>query len=143
MGNKQKRHEGENTVTVTFITMGFIGLLTLFTAGYTGHVRGQTKTLLGEGDDIRMLGAIRAHANLTEFAPIVIMLIGAAEYMKTNADLVLGMGVVFVVARVFHAIGLIKYPDTANKPRMVGALGTMLVLLTGSVTVLLGAYGIM
>lgn len=129
-------------MTVTFITLGFIGLLLMFTAIQTGRMRGKTKTLLGEGDDIMLLGAIRAHANLTEFAPIIIMLIGAAEYMQSNANLVLGMGVVFVVARICHAIGLINYPDRTNAWRAIGALGTILVLLVASVTVLLGAYGI-
>ncbi len=129
-------------MTITFITAGFIGLLLCFTAIQTGRMRGKTKTLLGEGDDIMMLGAIRAHANLTEFAPIVLILIGASEYMGANKDLVMGMGVIFVAARVSHAFGLIKYPDVANKPRMFGALGTMLVLLTASITVLVKAYGI-
>jgi len=130
-------------MTVTFITLGFIGLLVITTAVQCGRMRGKTKTLLGEGDDIMLLGAIRAHANLIEFAPIVIMLIGAAEYMQANANLVLSMGVVFVVARVCHAIGLINFPEREkNVWRAVGALGTILVLLVGSITVLLGAYGI-
>jgi len=130
-------------MTVTFITMGFIGLLLIATAVQTGRMRVKTKTNLGEGDDIHLLGAIRAHANLTEFAPIVIMLIGAAEYMQANANLVMGMGVVFVVARVCHAIGLINYPEREkNVWRGIGALGTIIVLLVSSITVLLSAYGI-
>jgi len=130
-------------MTITFITAGFIGLLLAFTAAQTGRMRGKTKTLLGEGDDVMLLGAIRAHANLTEYAPTILILIGAAEYMGTNKMLVMAMGVIFVIARVLHAIGLIKYPDVSNKPRMLGALGTILVLLVASVTVLLKAYGLM
>lgn len=127
---------------VTFITAGFIGLLLTFTAIQTGRMRGKTKTLLGEGDDIMLLGAIRAHANLTEFAPIVIILIGAAEYMHSNAYLVMAMGITFVVGRMSHAVGLINYPDRNNAWRAIGALATILVLVVASVTVLLGAYGI-
>ena len=141
-GNIGKRHEGEQTMTVTFITMGFIGLIMIATAVQTGRMRGKTKTNLGSGDDIFLLGAIRAHANLAEYAPLVILLIGAAEYMHSNAMLVMGMGITFVVARVCHAIGLINYPDRTNVWRAIGALGTILTLLVGSVTVLLGAYGI-
>jgi len=37
---------------------------------------------------------------------------------------------------------LINYPDRNNAWRAIGALGTILVLLVGSITVLLGAYGI-
>jgi len=129
-------------MTVTFITAGFIGLLMACTAIQTGRMRGKTKTLLGEGDDIHMLGAIRAHANLTEFAPIVLILIGAMEYMKANATLVMAMGVVFVIARVCHALGLNMYPDRTNALRAIGALGTMIVLITASITVLLKAYGL-
>jgi len=130
-------------MTVTFITAGFIGLLLTVTAIQTGRMRGKTKTLLGEGDDIYLLGAIRAHANLAEYAPIILILIGAAEYMQMNHLFVQSMGAVFVLARACHAVGLIKYPDRTNTWRAIGALGTLLVLLAGSVSVLLGAYGIL
>jgi len=131
-------------MTVTFITAGFIGLLMIYTMINTGIMRGKTKTLLGEGDDIYLLGAIRAHGNLTEYAPIALILIGAMEYMQTNATLVMGMGTVFVVARVCHAIGLIKHPDREkNTLRALGAIGTLTVMVVASITVLIKAYGLM
>lgn len=131
-------------MTVTIITAGFIGLLTIITAVQCGRMRGKTKTLLGDGDSMELLGAIRAHANLTEYAPIVLILIAAMEYMQMNAMLVMAMGVTFVVARVFHAYGLINMPDNKNNvPRAIGALGTVLVLLVGSVSAILAGYGIL
>ena len=131
-------------MTVTILTAGFIGLIMSITAIQCGRMRTKTKTSLGEGDDIHLLGAIRAHGNLTEYAPIVIMLIGACEYMQMNSLFVAGMGIVFVVARAFHAYGLIKLPDAKNNiPRAIGAMGTFIVLVAGSVSAILGGYGIL
>ncbi|MBL4790435.1 MAG: MAPEG family protein [Kordiimonadaceae bacterium] len=129
-------------MTVTLITAGFIGLLMIATAVQTGRMRGKTETSLGEGDDIKLLGAIRAHGNLTEYAPMVLILIGGMEYLKANAILVMAMGIIFVIARVSHAYGLINHPDGPVAFRAIGALGTMIVLAVSAVSVILMAYGI-
>ncbi|PCI62570.1 MAG: glutathione metabolism protein [Kordiimonadales bacterium] len=130
-------------MTVTLITAGFIGLLMLVTSIQTGRMRGKTETSLGEGNDINLLGAIRAHGNLTEYAPMVLILIGGMEYLKANATLVMVMGIVFVVARISHAFGLINHPEGTVVFRAIGALGTMIVLAVSAVTVILLAYGIL
>ena len=55
---------------VFFVCAGLIGLLVVALTMHVGRLRGRKKIFLGDGGDPEMLAAIRAHANLVEFAPI-------------------------------------------------------------------------
>jgi len=127
---------------ITFITAAFTGLLYAFLGLLVGRMRGVTKTSLGMGDDPRLLKAVRAHANLTEWAPITLIVLGAAESLGASYLEMLILGAGSFAARVLHAWVILTATETPNILRSLGALGTAIVLLWTSVHTRILAYGL-
>jgi uncharacterized protein len=122
-------------MAVYLICTGLLGLLYLALTYNVSRVRRLKKISLGDGGDPEMLGAIRAHANFMEFVPLCLLLIYILLDLygfRTIVCLSLGL----LAARILHAAGLLGYLKSG---RMLGAVGTMAVLLVCSVwTGLLG-----
>lgn len=121
-------------VTITFI--GLIGLVYLAFGINVGVVRARTKTLLGPGDDPRLMRAIRAHGNLAEWAPVAILLIGGMEYVGASETLLISLAGAYVFARVCHGIGLVREYGNPHPLRAVGAFINIVVVSWGSVYLL-------
>src|SRR5436309_1472162 len=91
---------------VFFVCAGLVGLLVALLSFYVGRVRGRKKINLGDGGDPEMLAAIRAHANLVEYAPLCLLLIYlAGDFHGFWITAILS--VVLLVARVLHAGGML------------------------------------
>ncbi|MCJ9428446.1 MAPEG family protein [Kordiimonas marina] len=127
---------------ITFITAAFTGLLYALLGLQVGRMRGVTKTSLGMGDDPRLMKAVRAHANLTEWAPITLIVLGASESLGAGYLEMMILGVGFFAARVLHAWGLLTETDKPNALRSLGAMGTAVILLWASVHTLILAYSL-
>ncbi len=68
--------------------------------------RGRSGSSLGDNGDEALIRKIRAHANLTEFAPLLILLVGLAE-LKSGAPLVVGtIAAAFMLGRLMHGYAL-------------------------------------
>jgi uncharacterized membrane protein YecN with MAPEG domain len=120
---------------VFFVCAGLIGLLAAILTMNIARLRGKKKINMGDGGDKEMLAAVRAHANLIEFAPLCLLLIYFVSDFY-GFRVVAGLSVVLLVARVLHAGGML---GLIPQGRFLGALGTTLVLLAASVlTVLVG-----
>lgn len=112
---------------VALICTAVLGLL-LFGLGLAVSVcRFSDRRSMGYVDDPanRLHKLVRAHANTTEFAPFLAVLI---LYLGAHAPsaVVLGLMVAATVSRVLLVIGLVAWPTLArpNPARFVGALGT-------------------
>ncbi|TNE63241.1 MAG: hypothetical protein EP335_10245 [Alphaproteobacteria bacterium] len=126
---------------ITFITAAFIGFLFVGLGLHVGRMRGVAKTSLGMGEDPRLFRAIRAHANLAEWAPMVLILMAATESLGASRLEMLVLGISFFVARVLHAWGIFIEKDRPTPFRAIGALVTALILLWTGVHTLIMAYG--
>jgi uncharacterized membrane protein YecN with MAPEG domain len=102
------------------------------------RLRGKKKINLGDGGDPEMLAAVRAHANLIEFAPLCLLLIYIVSDFYGFA-LVAGLSVVLLVSRALHAGGMI---GVIPGGRFLGATGTTLVLAATSVMVVFAGLGL-
>lgn len=90
-----------------------------------GFARSRHQVNLGDGGNEQLLQAIRRHANLTENAPLFLMLLVMIEVIGGSGIAVASLGGAFVVARLAHAYGL-SQGSGPNAGRAVGALGTLL-----------------
>jgi uncharacterized protein len=79
-----------------------------------------------QGHDDALLRRMRAHGNLTESAPIVLVLMLMLELSGLASVWLVLAGAVFVIGRVIHALGLIT--DRSPWGRQVGMLATLLVM---------------
>ena len=64
---------------ITLLYASLLSILAVFLAYKTGTLRLKTNTLLGAGDSSEMLQSIRAFGNLSEYAPLAIIMLGLLE----------------------------------------------------------------
>lgn len=83
---------------------------------------------LGSGGDADMERAIRAHANAVEYLPIALLLLVLLAIEQTRPGLLHLFGIVLIVGRILHAIGL-SAKSGRSFGRAAGAGLTVLVTL--------------
>jgi uncharacterized protein len=123
---------------VFFVCAGLLGLLAAVLTMNVGIMRGRKKINLGDGGDPEMIAAIRAHANLIEFAPLCLLLIYVASdfygFWTTAA-----LSALFLLARVLHAGGML---GVIPQGRFLGATGTTLVLSVTSIMLVITGFNL-
>lgn len=110
---------------IALITAALLGVLNVALALGVGRVRVSDKVLVGDGGNERLLQRIRAHGNLTEYAPSVVILIALLELAIGSPTWLAVVAGVFVLARVLHVVGMRGW----RPGRMVGILVTWAILL--------------
>jgi uncharacterized membrane protein YecN with MAPEG domain len=114
-------------IPVTAATAVLCALLIVGLGLRVSQLRLRLKVALGDGGNPALLGAIRAHGNAVEYAPIFLVL---SLCFEAYAGSVLGLVVLdsaFVVARLLAAWGLSR--SSVHPARRLGAMLTYLVLL--------------
>ena len=124
-----------------FLYAALCGLMFLFFSVRVVQGRVAFKIDIGDGNNEEMRRRIRVHANFAEYVPLALILLYAVQQAGFSVWIVHALGVVLILARVFHAVGL--GTTTGVSPgRLVGASATFAVLFFGGVLSLLGAFGI-
>jgi len=114
-------------LTITGFTAAALAILLVLLALDTIGNRFRTRLPFGTGEDRRLNAASRAHGNLTENAPITLILIGLLEYGGADRQILTYAAAGFVAARVLHAIGL--YLQTKGPPPAPRAIGVVMTLV--------------
>jgi uncharacterized protein len=123
---------------VFFVCAGLLGLLAAVLTVNVGIVRGRKKINLGDGGDPEMIAAIRAHANLIEFAPLCLLLIYiASDFYGFWTTAILSA--LFLLARVLHAGGML---GVIPRGRFLGATGTTVVLVVTSIMLVITGFNL-
>jgi uncharacterized membrane protein YecN with MAPEG domain len=91
---------------ITALYAGVLGLLLLILALRVAVLRMREQVALGVADNRRLERRVRAHGNLTENAPMALILLLLLELMATAPLLLHSLGGSFVLGRVLHAWGL-------------------------------------
>lgn len=117
---------------ITTMLAGVLALLLVWLTWATIGIRVKSETEIGDGGNMKLQRAIRAHGNFIEYAPLVVILIGLLEFQNAPDMLVMGLSGLFVVARLLHPIGM-KMEKAPNAPRIIGTMGTLAVLVVGGI----------
>jgi len=115
----------------------YAALLGLLAAVLTVRVilqRVKTGIQAGDGGNADLGQAIRAHANLSEQAPLALLLLMFAEVLGTSAAWLHALGVVLVLARLSSAWGLSRSLGP-TQPRQAGAGLTVLVVVSAALLI--------
>lgn len=116
-------------VPVTAVFAAVIGLLLLVLSTHVVRYRLKYQKGMGVTDDRDFEAAVRAHANLVEYAPLGLIMLGLAELNGVPGFLVYWAGMALVVGRVLHAWGMINGRGGTHKARMAGIALTWLAIL--------------
>ena len=123
---------------VFFVCAGLLGLLAVLLTLNIGRMRGAKKIIFNDTAATEMMAAIRAHANLIEFAPLCLLLIYmASDFYGFWTTAVLSA--LLFLARVLHAGGML---NVIPQGRFLGATGTTLVLAYASILMVIAGFNL-
>lgn len=113
---------------ITGLYAALCALLALVLAARISLYRNKAQVGLGSGGDAVLAQRIRALGNFVEYVPLALILLLVLELDHVQPWLLHLFGVVLVLSRIAHGVGL---SSTAGKSfgRMYGTAGTWLVLL--------------
>ncbi len=117
---------------VTGVFAAVIGLLLLVLSAQVSRFRLKYKKDLGVTDDRDFQVAVRAQANLVEYAPIGLIMLAIAELNGVPGGFIYWTGMALVVGRILHAFGMINGHGNPHWARMTGILLTWLAILVAA-----------
>ena len=125
------------------LTAIYASLLTLLYIVLTFIVVGgrrKTGTGLLDGGHSSLVKSIRAHGNFSEFVPLTLLLMAFAESSEYLSNIGIHIvGVVLILARIGHALGLRKSQGTSNG-RFFGAGATFAIMIFLSINILWNSF---
>ncbi|MCK7550563.1 MAPEG family protein [Marinobacter goseongensis] len=127
-------------VPVTSVFAAVIGILLLVLSFQVVRFRLKYGKGMGVTDDRDFEAAVRAHANLVEYAPLGLIMLALAELNGVAGGLVYWTGMALVVGRILHAWGMINGRGGPHKARMAGIVLTWLAILVAAILLLANVY---
>ena len=120
----------------TLITTGVLTLMLVVLSGLVIAGRVTLRVALYDGGHEVMRQRIRTQANFVEYVPMALIVLTLVEWQRIGPSwLPAAMGATLVVARLWHAQGLLKRSGTSIG-RFMGTNLTALVLVSGAIAVL-------
>ena len=129
-------------IPVTGLYAGVLALILIWLSFGAGAMRGKAKVSVGDGGNIELLEKIRRHGNAVEYVPMAVVLLGIAELNGAGATFLHVLGIMLVVARIAHPLGL-KADNMGHPLRLVGAGLTTLMMLIAAGYVIWQSVGAM
>ena len=121
------------TLSITALYAGILMIFALALSFKAGGFRGSTgiSVMYGEPPNMELAQRVRVHQNFLEYVPMAIILLGILEINGGNATFLHVFGVVLIISRIAHAIGL-KHDNMGHPGRVIGAGGTALISMAAA-----------
>jgi len=100
--------------------------------------RMKTGVVAGDGGDAALQRLVRAQGNFIEYVPLALVVFALAELAGASAHLLGAMGVVLVVGRAAHALGMLR---GSTPLRAIGMVSTYTALLVTAGALAVAVYG--
>jgi uncharacterized membrane protein YecN with MAPEG domain len=131
----------EDTMQTPSVTGFYLGLLALIYAALAlevARLRRGNRVLFGDGENVRLRSAIRAHANFIEYVPIIALLVAMLEMSGSSATRVHVLMGALLLARLLHPLGMYSKPGTwqFSAGRVGGIMITIGVLVAAAFSAL-------
>ncbi len=108
---------------------GLTGLLLIVLALRVSVLRMRLKVGLGDGGDETLRRAIRVHANAVEWALPILLLLALAELNRAPPLLLHACGIVLLIGRVTHALGVSRLSKSSGRFVGIGLNAAALIVL--------------
>ncbi|MEM9137076.1 MAG: MAPEG family protein [Cyanobacteria bacterium P01_F01_bin.42] len=113
------------TTALIAAVMAIFQVMLMLQVGFT---RLNTQIGIGSGGNDTLERKIRVHGNLTENAPMFLLLLALLEGIGMSSTIIGVIGLVFFLVRISHAYAL-TYTSGPHPLRTVGAFGTVICLV--------------
>jgi uncharacterized membrane protein YecN with MAPEG domain len=120
--------------SITAFYLGILALLYAVLGLQVSRLRRGNRVLFGDGDNIKLRSAIRAHANFAEYVPLIVLMVVVLEMSGLAALRVHLMMAGLLLARLMHPLGMYVGPRTLQFRicRVGGILLTLLVMIAAA-----------
>jgi uncharacterized membrane protein YecN with MAPEG domain len=127
------------TPSITGFYLGLLALIYAALALEVARLRQGTRVLFGDGENVRLRSAIRAHANFVEYVPTIALLVAMLEMSGSSTTWVHVLMGALLVARLLHPLGMYSKPRTwqFSAGRVGGIAITIGVLIAAALFALL------
>ena len=124
-------------VTATYAAI--LGLILAALSLWVVAGRLSSGVLHGDGGREAFGRRMRAHANFTEYVPLILILIALLEMMRTSIYLITPLLIILVIARLMHPFGMLAPVNSMQQYifRGLPAVATLAVLIIAAATLLL------
>ena len=123
------------------ITAAYLAILALLYAGLglqVSRLRRGHRVLFGDGDNIKLRSAIRAHANFAEYVPIIALMVAMLEMSGMPATRVHLLMAGLLLARLLHPLGMYVGPRTLQfQICRVGGISLTITILVAAALLIL------
>jgi uncharacterized protein len=127
--------------SITSAYLGMLALLYLVLGLQVSRLRRGHRVLFGDGDNIKLRSAIRAHANFVEYVPIIVLMVAMLEMSGMPALRVHLLMGALLVARLLHPLGMYVGPRTLRfQICRVGGIVLTLLVMAGAASLLLWRF---
>jgi uncharacterized membrane protein YecN with MAPEG domain len=127
--------------SITSAYLGILALLYLVLGLQVSRLRRGHRVLFGDGDNIKLRSAIRAHANFAEYVPIIVLMVAMLEMSGMPALRVHLLMGALLVARLLHPLGMYVGPRTLQfRICRVGGILLTLMVMAGAALLLLWRF---
>jgi uncharacterized membrane protein YecN with MAPEG domain len=120
---------------ITSLYAALCALLIVVLGLRVAYYRFSRKVGVGDNGDRALIKLIRAHGNAVENVPIALLLLLLLELNQTQPAWIHAGGIVLVIGRIAHAIGLSRSTG-ASLARVIGTLLTWTLILVMAVLLL-------
>jgi uncharacterized membrane protein YecN with MAPEG domain len=120
---------------ITGLYLAILALIYVVLGLQVSRLRRGNRVLFGDGDNIKLRSAIRAHANFAEYVPIIVLMVGMLEMSGMPSARVHLMMSALLLARLIHPVGMYVGPRTLTFQicRVGGILITLAVMVSAAV----------
>ena len=127
--------------SITSAYLGILALLYLVLGLQVSRLRRGHRVLFGDGDNIKLRSAIRAHANFIEYVPIITLMVAMLEMSGLGATWVHLLMGALLVSRLLHPLGMYVGPRTLRfQICRVGGIVLTLLVMAGAASLLLWRF---
>jgi len=121
------------SLPITALYAGIMMIFALALSFRAGGFRGKSgiSVMYGEPINMELAQRVRVHQNFLEYVPMAIILMGIIEINGGNSTFLHVFGVVLIISRIAHAIGL-KHDNMGHPGRIIGAGGTALISIAAA-----------
>ncbi len=132
------------TINISAIYMAISGLFLVLLSvdvirGRLKYQEGFGEGGLGEKKEDSLSRRIRVHANAAEYFPVALLLLVAVENIVAINWVVHTLGILLMVSRFTHAVGLCGMAGESI-PRVLGTAGTITMISVAAILVLVNSF---
>lgn len=132
------------TINISAIYMAISGLFLVLLSldvirGRWKYQEGFGEGGLGEKKEDSLSRRIRVHANAAEYFPVALLLLVAVENIVAINWVVHTLGILLMVSRFTHAVGL-RGMAGESIPRVLGTAGTITMISVAAILVLVNSF---